>query len=290
MLSVLVDGYEYSLDNGQYGLLVGHDGWGMSPSKRISSQGPQQNGDTDEGQTLQPRFGTLLFLIPNLELGAMYDAREPLLELFHPDNSPKLKWTLDKGIRYFDCFYAGNLSMPWKPKDWANANFALTLKCPDPTCYDPTVNVGTWVGSSGTAFAIPWVVPSFVGGSVIDQNQTIEYDGTVVEYPEIEIAGPATDTIITNNENGYKLDFTGLTLGLGEKRIVDLRYGYKTVKDGSGDNQIQDLTDDSDLASWAIERKRFYESSRSNNIHVSATGVSSSTRIVVRWKNRYIGI
>jgi hypothetical protein len=291
MLSLIVDGStEYPLDDGTYGLLVGYDGWGQSPSNRISSQGPQQHGSTDEGQFLQPRFGTLLFLVPNTELSDMYDAREPLLELFHPDNSLALKWDLDKGIRYFDCFYSGDLTMPWKPNSWGNLRVAITLKCPDPTCYDPTVNVDTWIGSSGTSFQVPWVVPTFVGGSTIDQNKVIQYAGTWFEYPEITIDGPITDPVITNLENNYKLDFTGLTLGLNESRIIDLRYAYKTVLDESGGNQIQDLTSDSDLATWRLERKRVYDTSRNNTVHVSATGVSSSTRVLVRWKERHVGL
>ena len=290
MLSIIIDGKEYSLDNGQYALLVGHQGWGQAPSLRITSQGPLQDGETDEGQRLRVRKGMLSLLVPNTELEDMYNAREPLLELFSPENSIILKWELDKGIRYFDCFFDSNLSMPWQPRNWGNANLIVTLRCPDPTCYDPTVNVGTWVGSSGTSFAIPWVVPTFVGGSVINENQVIDYAGTWFEYPEIEISGPATNPVMTNNENGFKLDFTGLTIGVGEKRIVDLRYGFKTVKDENGDNQIQDLIDDSDLASWRLERKRFYETTRNNSINAFATGVSSRTRMIVRWKNRYVGL
>lgn len=291
ILSLIVDGNEFSLDDGTYCRLIGYDGWGSSPSQRQASQGPQQHGDTDEGQFLKPRFGSLALKIMEAELDQMYYRKQELLDLFNPEASLILKWYLPYGVRQFDCFYYEDLSLGWDRGKWATQNVGVVLKCPDPTCYDPSIFTLTWVGSSGSggAFLVPWEVPTEVGGSTFDDIQTVQYHGTWIEYPLITIAGPAENLVITNHTTGEKLDFTGLTLGAGEQRIIDTRYGFKTVLDEAGANQIADLTDDSDLATFHIERKRPYETFRVNNIQAVASGVDSNTRVIIRYLERYTG-
>lgn len=290
MLSIIIDGNEFSLDDGVHATLVGYDGWGASPSRRLSSQGPLQHGDTDEGQRLQPRFGSLVLQAPSTELDDLYIAREALLDLINPEDEIILKWDLPYGTRQFDVVYYDDMQMAWEPREWANLKFAVVLKASDPTCYDPTVQIKTFVGTASTAFLVPLTLNVFVGGSTIDQVQTVEYEGNWNAYPTVQIDGPATNPIVENLETGEKLDFTGLALASGQSRIVDTRYGFKTVVDGSGVNQIQDLTDDSDLATFHIERKRAYESHKNNDLKVTVSGVDSNTRVVVRWNNRFIGI
>src|SRR3990172_5948554 len=290
MLSVIIDNREYSLDDGAYGHLIAHDGWGMPVSTRVASQGPLQHGDTDEGQFLEPRIGNLVFRVNNPNLDSFYDAREPFMELFHPNNSPRLKFSMNKGIRVFECFFLDGISMPWQPGSWGNLRVVVTLKCPDPSCYDPVVRTLTFTSGSGGGFEIPLMVPISVGGSTIEDVHNIQYEGTWIEYPKITIVGPIEDVTLINEATDEVLDFTGLSLGSGEQRIVDTRYGFKTVVDGSGVNKIADLVADSDLATFHLEHKRIYETSRSNPIAVTGTGSDSNTKVIIRYLERYLGI
>lgn len=290
MLSLIIDGHEFSLDDGVYSTLVGYDGWGASPTARVSSSGPLQHGETDEGQFLEARVGNLILQNPKTALDNLYDARMALLDLINPADNLILKWSLPYGVRYFDVVFYGDMTMEWEVKQWANLKFSLTFKAPNPTCYDPETFVLSFVGSSGTAFVVPMVVNVFVGGSTLISTQSIQYKGNWDESPIVEIRGPAEDPVIENLTTGEKLDFTGLTLGSGALRTIDTRYGFKTVVDGSGVNKIAELTNDSDLATFHLARKRPYEPYRNNIISVNATGIDSTTRILVRWNERYLGI
>lgn len=68
----------------------------------------------------------------------------------------------------------------------------------------------------------------------------------------ITVDGPINDLVITNNATGEKLDFTGDSVAVGKQRIIDLRYGNKTVVDELGADCIALLTTDSDLATWHL--------------------------------------
>jgi hypothetical protein len=98
------------------------------------------------------------------------------------------------------------------------------------------------------------------------------------------LSGP----IIENTSTGDKLQFvydvpTGATL------IVGLQYGNKYVVDGSGNNLIGTLSEDSDLATFHIAPDP--EVAGGVNV-ISVTGIyaTGATAVALTYYTRYIGI
>ena len=292
-LSIICGGIEYSLDDGTLCVLSGHDGWGMMPQHRLSQRGAQQHGESDLGWRGDPRYGTLVLKLPETDLDAMYTARRaPLLRLFAPQNSPTLKWDLGSYVRYIDCHYVGDMSLPWEQEKWAAQTVTVRLKAPDPTFYAlPAKSVVFALSGATNSLQVPLSVPMFVGQSTLDQTVSITYAGDVDSSPHrIRIMGPVTDPVITQKTTDEVLDFTGVTIAAGEYYDIDCRYGHKSVVDDSDANKIADLTDDSDLATFHLAAAVEGTASRVNDIQVTGSAVTSATEVYLNYYERSSGI
>jgi hypothetical protein len=95
--------------------------------------------------------------------------------------------------------------------------------------------------------------------------------------------------VITNQTTDEKLDFTGITISAGDYYDIDLRYGRKTAVDSNGDSVLDELTNDSDLATWHIAAAPEAPGG-ANSIHVSGTAITTATKVDIAWLNRHIGI
>lgn len=123
-----------------------------------------------------------------------------------------------------------------------------------------------------------------VGGTV-NQVVSLPYEGDLPEYPTITITGPIANPIITNAATSEVLDFTGTTLGAGTTYIIDTRYGYKQVLQGTVIRNDK-LSDDSDLGTWHIAPAPI-ATGGTNVISVNGSGASAATAITVVYYNRY---
>lgn len=294
MLSVIREGVEYSISDGTLARFIGQDGFGMSPAHRLQERGPLQHGDTDKGYRLDPRIGRIVLQLSGSTHDDLYDKRQQLLALFSPSVNPiSLKWDIAGG-RQIDVHYIGDLSYSSSDRQGYVQNTVVTLKAPDPSFYNPLRFVASLaLGGGADTFDIPMAVPHKVGTSTADWAAAISYLGNWNEYPEIIIYGPITDALIENLTTGEKLDFDGTTIASGDYYVVDLRYGYKTVIDDSGVNKISTLSDDSDLATWHLERgpgPGGLLTALQNSIRVTGTSIDVNTKIDIKYYNRYLGI
>lgn len=269
-----------------------NDGFGMTPLHRLNERGPLQDGVTDLGYRLDPR--TINLVIPTIgdTWSDRYTRRQELLRILAPGNDVvKVKFTDPAGSVYQIDGYCIAGPLFGSQDMWGNDfKAAFTLYCPDPTWYDPDAqSVIYQLGGGGDTMLVPTVIPMTIGGSTIDVSQTITYTGTYKSYPVIRITGPITDCVITNNVTGYKLDFTGVTIGAGAWYEIDCRYGHKTVENNSGVNKIADLTNDSDLSEFAVVNDDPL-SSFDNSISVSGSSITAATKVTIVYYNRFIGV
>jgi hypothetical protein len=269
-------------------VLENYEGFGMAPLRRITERGPLQHGQSDVGYRLEPRLIQLVLALRSTSWIGFYARRQELLNHFSPvDDSPIiLRFTQPDGtVRQIDGYV---IDGPDFPKQSAVRSLvqrvALRISCPDPAWYDPTRQSVRIVGvTGGSGFTFPMIVPWTFGGATVNSETTINYAGTWLEYPEIQIVGPIQDARIEHVDSGDVLDFDGNTIADGDSYTIDLRYGYKTIVDSAGGNQIAKLTADSDLATWHM-------SPGENNLHITGASADTTTAIVLRWYNRYLGV
>lgn len=292
MISLIASGTEYSLDDGVYCHFLGDSGLGMIPLHRFSERGPLQDGDTDLGFRGDPRFFSLFLEIDGTTRPDLWDKRQTLLRLFRPrSNALSIKWALSSTYQ-IDAHYAADLEMPSNDREGFSQKVVVTLKANDPTFYDPVADAVTFqLGAASDSFPVPMSVPHNVGVSTIDLSVAIVYRGTADSYPVlIRLTGPLVGPVITNILTGEKLDFTGTTISGGTYYDIDLRYGYKTVKDNTGTNQVSKLTSDSDLATFHLESAEDGSASLENPVRVQATGATPTSKVEITYFKRFMGI
>jgi len=119
-------------------------------------------------------------------------------------------------------------------------------------------------------------------GNTDTQYLAISYVGNLPEYPIISLTGPATNPSITNLTTGETLDFGTITIGAGTTYMIDTRYGYKTVLDGTVSRRYQ-LTEDSDVATFHLAPT----TGGTNVLFLDGTAMGTATRFSVAYYNRY---
>lgn len=292
MINWIRAGQELNLDDRENGFyLLATDNFGMPAFHRLEERGAMQHGVTDRGYRLDPRFITLVVGIQGNSVDDFYQKRETLLEAFAPSNTAgSLRWQRGSVTRQIDGYLIEGLQFTDSDRTYLFQKVPITIKCPDPTWYDPggkSVDFG--IGGGENSLVIPLVIPTYVGSSTINLSQQIMYNGTVATYPVITIRGPITNCVITNTITGKKLDFTGHTIAAGTVYTIDLRYGHKTITDQNGDSQISKLTNDSDLATWRLLPDPNVAGGV-NSIQATGAGATSATAINVQYFERFIGV
>lgn len=291
MLSVFKNGSESVLDDGSICHLVGHSGWGMHTNARLTESGPQQDGESDLGFRIQPRIAQIALLLIGTSRDDLYLRKQSLMDIFSPsDTAIQLRWTLPSFTRQIDA-HAVSLEFDSSGTEGFTQRGVAVLRCPKGVFYDPTASAQTFNLGGGTdSYAIPHSVPHAVGASDLNSTQTVFNLGNAKSFPHlIRINGPITDPVITNQETGYKLDLTGVTIATGQYYDIDLRFGFKTVKDHTGVSKISELSDDSDLSLWSLLSKS-EKSDGSNSILVTGSSVTEETDIFISWYNNYLGV
>lgn len=270
--------------------LVAHDGWGAPPLRMTTEQGPMQHGESYRDYRLKARRGQLVFRLADGDLATMYTHRDELVRLFAAGSVLGLEFLIGGSRRRIDG-YVANLMTPWRADDWGAQKVSVEFYAPEPTFYDPAgeaVTVQADYDASGGG--VPADVPFGVGSSVLDKTYTINYPGTWCSYPVVRITGPVTNPVVLHGETGDKLDFTGTTINAGDYYEIDTRYGYKTVKDSSGVNQISKLTTDSDLSTFRIMPVLPGETTHANAITCTGSAISTATKVDLTFFDRYLGI
>lgn len=289
----IVSGVEYDLNYGDPAYFEGEDDLGMPDLHRLEERGPQQHGSTDRGYRLDPRYPAYVFGIFAPTRSQLRDRRQELLRIFRPSRTIIMKHILENDdIRYLDCLFYSGMKMPAQDRRAGIfQKVAIQLKADDPTFYDPLGESFVFaLGGGGGSWGFPWEIPWTIGASSIDQSINLEYAGDVGTFPSIiRITGPITDAIITNLSTNEKLDFDGVTIAAGDHYDIDLRYGFKTIVDASGNDVFHDLSSDSDHATWHIAADDEVPDGI-NSIRVQGSGITSTTKVEINYFNRYIGI
>ena len=282
-----VTGYQFNYQ--------GDGGFGLAPLHRITQRGTFQQGDFDTDFRLDPRVLSLPLLVMASDLSDHYQKRDALLKIFTPSNSAATL-TISVGVplgtdfvRSITVVTLGGLTFDHVPGAGYDIRFIVQLRAADPTWYDPAgVTVPVSAAIAGTPTPIPKIYPVTYGVSTLSGNTQISYDGSWQTYPVITATGPITGLLITNQSTGALISVPGV-IPAGRTWTFNLLYGYKTVTDDLGVNQIAAVTAASDLATFAILPAPNVPDGV-NIVTVAGTGTTGTSATSLFYFNRYVGV
>lgn len=269
----------------------GDSGFGMAPLHRITQRGPMQMGDTDDDFRLDPRILQLPLIVNCYTISEYYYAREQLLSIFSPSNvTGIITVTYPDGTqRAINTKVLGGLTFDYQPSDGYMLRTVIQLRADDPTWYDPTPQVVSISSAvAGTTMPIPLLIPFTLGTSTINTTATITNSGNWITYPVITATGSITNFSIVNNTTGLQIVTSG-TIPAGRVWTFNLLYGYKTVYDDLGVNQISTVTTASQLATFALVSAPTAIAGV-NTLTLSSTAAGAGSSVTITYYTRYIGI
>jgi len=240
---------------------------------RFFEQSPFQHGALDRGFLLQPRVMAFKLLVRATTPTEFYARRKTIIDVLRPavNNLPgQLRVTLpDTTIWKINVF---TTSPPiFTPKDSLCEEVEFTLVALDPVWTQV-------VAATYLTFA-----QADIGSSKI-----ATYTGGWITFPyPFSIKGSLTHPIINNLTSGKKIDLNYVVPN-NTTVLIDLRYGYKTILQGST-NLLQYLSSDSDLEDffWLPDPDA---SGGNNTIQVTGSSTSSNTTVKLGWTPVRIGL
>lgn len=236
--------------------VLSYGNFGAPPIEFHTRRGYRQDGETVEGYTLQPRpFALELWFKPGSDRQAYWDTRARLLNLIRPNRNGPLTLTvrLPDGRQRAITARAdpGPMFPPADDNNW-QVQETIRLIAFDPVWYDPTPVTIDMLPGPDEALEFPIEFPIWFGFEDAFQSGVITYTGTWDSDTVIALHGGYTYALIQNRETGAAI-FLTTPISDVETRILDLRPGRQSIRDGSGANRFGDLGPGSDLQTFALK-------------------------------------
>lgn len=176
-------------DGAPFGLLSAR-GMGGAEIRRVTQQGPAQDGDTDTGYRLAPREIELVIGFQGSSDSVLDGYRDTLTSFFKPLTATpvKLRMTRDDGaVRQIDCNVVGSVKIDllpmYRPGHYHRAT--IRLRAPDPAWYNPTPGTVSFAGTVPSSLNW-WLAEGVVGtaqvlmhGGTPSANEVWSYAGTI---------------------------------------------------------------------------------------------------------------
>ncbi len=153
----------------------------------------------------------------------------------------------------------------------------LVFHANDPYWYDTDYTLRSFSTSAAVPFFQTPFFPLHLSAAGILSDFTLSNMGDVECWPVWQLYGPGVNPAMTNNTTGATLDLT-ISLGSGDVLTIDTAEFVKTVTLQDGSNQYNALS----LASWLWPLVV-----GDNSISISMSGTDSTSRVVVKYKQRY---
>jgi hypothetical protein len=275
----------------------GRVGTGLVTARRITEQGPDQDGVSDLGFRLNQRTVGLVLTFTGANDTAVERKQERIYGLLKPrDAAYSLRFrTPGRGRTYqIDCHTIdGPDFSSQEARDGLRAPLyraAVQIYAPDPVFYDPVLRSQSFgLTGGGGAWAIPWAIPWAIGSSALDQTTNILYAGNWEEFPIITMQGPIDNATITNTVSGALLSFSGASLSASDVYTIDLRPGRKSIVNQAGANVIANLAAGSDLATWSLLPDPDAPGGV-NPVRVTGSNVTTATQVFIAYYHRFVGV
>jgi hypothetical protein len=291
MITWIKNGQELRLDTKPF-ILMAHDNFGMVSAPRIEDSAPQQHGTTDRGFKLPARNIVLYIELFGDNWEHYYQLRDSLIRWFSADMEAGILRVQEGGfIREISGYVVDGLGFPDSERSFQSHVVPVVIHCPDPLWRSAEEFIATIQGGGSLDVgAVPTVIPFTVGTSTFNTFESVNYLGSFDSAPEsVKIVGPITDPVISNSGTGKqsniaKIDFTGTTIAAGDYFLIELGYGKNTIVDKYGNNKIDKLSPDSDLAGFV------FSATKPNSVNVTGSAIAGETLVQFLWREKYLGI
>ncbi len=279
--------------------VISFEGFGTPPIDYITQRGPFQHGDTVVDFFLRPRIIQLLIRQGFVNRSAWWAGRAALLNDIRPNRQATATAALpgqlrlvetDGTMRELNVFIQdGPRFEARRSSQWDEHAFQEVLRfiAHDPVAFNPAQVTATFSLNLAAQLVFPITFPIQFGNGLVDDTLNISYLGTWRELPVITIVGPIEDFRIDNTTTGEFIRFTA-DIGPARTVTIDLREGFKTVRDDLGNNLIGIVTSDSDLARVHLAPDPEAPSGV-NVIRVRGTNPTGSTSVLLSYFDRYFG-
>jgi hypothetical protein len=163
----------------------------------------------------------------------------------------------------------------------------VQLIADDPIFYETPLHIEAFIQSVAVlGMFVPMFVPLGVGPGLMNETRNIIYPGTWRALPIITITGPAAFARIENLTTGEVLSYPPFIVA-GDFIEINTQDGFKTVVNSVGTNRIENLDEDSDLATFHIA-SHAEALNGVNQFRVSALSTTAATSIAVEYQVRWL--
>lgn len=285
------DVYEVQrIDKRRYGTLVA--GLAMPPVTHVTQRGPRQHGNTLVGTLLEPRAVDVGIMSATSSEDEHWQSRRELLGMLKRFDNLILRLEKNNGEKYdLNVVYAAGAEIT--SADSAGLydySVVVRLIAHDPiwrSAEQRSLVVGIPVSVDAGTF--PWTFGISFGTSYLNSAIELAYAGTWPAYPQIDVRGPVTNAKILNDTTGELL-FLNTTIPDGQVVRIDLSENVKTVTNiTTGENWMEYLSSDSDLATWHLAPAPEVPNGLNVLRFIGLAG-GQATAITLRWYDKFIGV
>jgi hypothetical protein len=259
-------------------------GLGDIPIDYQTARGYGQHGTTVLGWRLNPRTISLSVQVTGRTRADYLAKRRKLIEVLNPITGPvTLRRVLPDGSRRdIDGWVQSGLDLA-ETDDRLSFQGAVSLECPDPAFYDPTLHQTPLAVGYPDQLSFPASFGSnrFYFDSPGVARGTVVNLGSWYSWPLFSITGPYESLVVRNVTTGASFTL-GVGIEAGDTLLIDLTPGNVRVENALGDNLLNYRTEGT-FTDW-------YLKPGSNDVRVSGSGTDTSTAFILAYYDRYIAL
>lgn len=277
-------GKQIVLGNSAPYLVTKLEGVGAAPGNIQTQKSPYQDGVTYIDTTLESRQITIEGAILQRNPEQIFRFRQELLSVLNPKlGKGILTYEYDGGSKQIECVVDDAPVFPDKQQG-VYQRFLINLLCPNPFWLDTFIEseeMADWLG--GLAFTL--MLPTMFAGRSTRLNKVIQNKGDVETPLTFEFPGPCLNPKVINADTGEFIKVNRY-LAANEKLIITTEFGNKRVT-------LQNLDDGTTQNAFNfidINSSFFQLQPGDNQLSYDADQGKETAKVVIRWRNRYLGV
>ncbi|MBA4544000.1 phage tail family protein [Thermoactinomyces daqus] len=263
-------------------LLYDREGFEMPSFSFAEEKIPLQSGSVLQDIQVEPREVDMAVMFRGNNSADLQRNVRWFKKLFNPlRGDGKLRVLTADGVeRELVCRYKSGMEGREKTGESGDRykKMVLTFRAFDPFFYSTQVFTNTYELNTNPPKWFP-LFPLRLGGDAISTEIQLDNQGDIETFPVWTIYGPGQNPVLLNLTTGYYLMFENLSLDVNEFVTIDTQ--KRIIEKDDGTNLYPELSIGSTL--WRLN-------AGVNIVHMEMDGASSDSKIVVWYRERYLGV